>query len=477
MLLLINTNLMSPPIAPLGLDYLAGALRAAGIEVELLDLCLTACPDSDLAERLSRARPELVGLSFRNADDCFWPSAAWFVPDLDRLVRRVRALTDAPVVLGGVGFSVLAEAVLQYTGADFGVRGDGERAIVALARELRGRRRFENVPGLLWRADGRVRRNPPAWDEPLSLPAARDFVDNALYFRLGGQGGVETKRGCDRPCIYCADPLAKGRRVRPRPAGEVADEVESLLRQGVDVLHLCDGEFNVPYAHALAVCEELARRGLGGRVRWYAYMAVVPFDAALAGAMRRAGCVGIDFTGDSACPEMLARYRHRHAPGDLATAVRLCKENGIAVMVDLLLGGPGETPETLARTIEFMKGIDPDAVGAALGVRIWPGTPMAEIVAGEGPMEANPALRRRYDGCVDLVRPTFYVSGALGDRPATMVRGLIAGDERFFEPADDPAEAGSDANYNYNDNTVLVSAIASGERGAFWHILRKLRGS
>jgi len=123
-----------------------------------------------------------------------------------------------------------------------------------------------------------------------------------------------------------------------------------------------------------------------------------------------------------------------------------------------------------------MKQIDPDAVGAALGVRVYPGTGMAEAVRAEGPLEANPAIRRRYDGPVDLFRPTFYISAALGRRPARLVRGLIDGDDRFFEPTEEADEELSlGADYNYNDNTPLLEAIAAGHRGAYWHILRKLR--
>jgi len=479
-LALLNTNRMQPLIAPLGLDYVAGAARRAGIEADLVDLALAEDPAAALRGYFSRRTPDLVGLTFRNVDDCFWPSARWFAPDLAETVRAVRGLTDAPIVLGGVGFSIFAGEIVEFTGADFGIRGDGEEALVALAQELAGRRRLERVPGLVWRDGGRLRGNPPAWPERLALPIARDAIDNAAYFRLGGQGAVETKRGCDRRCLYCADPLAKGPRVRRRDPAEVADEVAALAAQGVDVLHLADSEFNVPREHALAVCEELARRGLGDRVRWYAYLVVVPFDAALAEAMRGAGCVGINFTGDSAAEAMLRTYRQPHGREDLTKAVRLCRERGIAVMIDLLLGGPGETAETLAETIAFIKEIGPDCAGAALGVRIYPGTAMAEGLAQAGPLESLPGLRRRYDGAVDFFRPTFYISPALGDRPAALVRDLIAGDPRFFEPAEErPAAPGEgDARgYNYSDNSPLVEAVRQGARGAYWDILRRLRGA
>jgi hypothetical protein len=101
---------------------------------------------------------------------------------------------------------------------------------------------------------------------------------------------------------------------------------------------------------------------------------------------------------------------------------------------------------------------------------------MAEAVAAEGPPESNPSLRRRYDGPVDFLRPTFYISSALGERPARLVRDLIAGDERFFEPAEEAAPETVAAGYNYNDNAPLVEAIRGGARGAYWHILRRMRG-
>ncbi len=479
MLTLINTNRMMPPIAPVGLDYVAGAAREAGYRVEIIDLCLAEDPTSELARHFADHRPDLVGLSFRNVDDCFWPSAEWFLPELRKTIRDLRTLTDAPVVLGGVGFSIFPARIVEATGADFGIHGDGELAVAHLLEQLRGKRRFQRVPGLIWTDDGMLRANPPAWPQEISAPVGRDAVDNPTYFHRGGQIGLETKRGCNRTCIYCADPLAKGAAARLRSVREVAGEFEALLARGVDVLHLCDAEFNVPGDHAREVCDELIRRRLGRRVRWYAYLAVVPFDDDLARRMARAGCVGIDFTGDSGAAAMLATYRHRHRPEDLARAVRLCRENNITVMLDLLLGGPGETPQTVAETIRFVKEIGPDCAGAALGIRIYPGTAMAGLVAAGGPAERNPGIRRRYEGPLDLVRPTFYIAPALGDQPAALVRELVAGDPRFFEPMEDRPSAAQTADlprdHNYNRNQVLVEAIAGGARGAYWDLLRQLR--
>ncbi|MBL7189388.1 MAG: cobalamin-dependent protein [Phycisphaerae bacterium] len=479
MLTLINTNRMIPAIGPIGVDYVAGSAKQAGLDTEVLDLCFEDDPVEAMSRHFRDRSSELVGISFRNTDDCFWPSADWFVPRLKDTIETIRNMTDAPVVIGGVGYSIFPEQILEHTSVDFGICGDGETAIVALIRQLQGSRRFEDVPGLVWRQGNAIRSNAPSWPDPISVSVVRDSIDNLHYFEQGGQCGLETKRGCNRNCIYCADPLAKGNKLRLRDPCEVADEAQSLLSQGIDVLHLCDAEFNVPRSHARAVCEEFENRLLGDKIRWYAYLSPSPFDADLAGAMARAGCVGINFTGDSGSAAMLRTYRQQHGRENLAAAVKFCRLNNIAVMIDLLLGGPGETPETVCETIDFIKQIDPDCAGASLGIRVYPRTAMETIVAGElaGGNDGN--IRRKYTGPIDLFKPTFYISGALGEHPAELVRDFIGGDQRFFEPALDaseqPPEDGDAANYNYNENLMIAEAIARGERGAYWDILRRLR--
>jgi len=335
-----------------------------------------------------------------------------------------------------------------------------------------------SIPGLLWHDGRTIRANAPEWTRSLGLPRLRNAVDNPRYFRLGGQAGLETKRGCNRNCIYCVEHVAKGRMLRLRDPADVAHEAENLLTQHIDVVHLCDSEFNIPRSHALAVCDEFIRRKLSNRLRWYAYLATTPFDDELARRMKSAGCAGINFTGDSASPAMLRAYRQPHTPQDLARTVSACKKHGIEVMIDLMFGGPGETPETVAETIAFVKQLDPDCAGTALGIRIYPHTEIARIARAEGPLQANPNIRRRYDGPLDLFQPTFYISSALGHSPAALIRRLVDDDPRFFQPMpdlNDPAQPASD--HNYNDNSQLTDAIAKGARGAYWHILKKLKQS
>lgn len=453
---LINTNRIKPPVAPIGLDYVAEALDRAGHAVAVLDLCWSDDVDRDVADFFDNSSYELVGASLRNTDDCAFTSRQSFLGDFAQTVAAVRECTDAVLVLGGAGFSVMAEDILDRCdgGINAGIWGEGEFASVELADRLARKEQWTDTPSLICLQDGAWSRNPSTFPSLDKLPPmSRSRVDNRRYFREGGQAGVETKRGCAGCCTYCADPVAKGRQVRLRPPKAVVDEVERLLEQGIDHIHTCDSEFNLPEFHAKEVCREIVSRGLGDRLRWYAYCCPTPFSEELAQLMRRAGCAGINFGADSGDAFMLSQLGRNYGPDDILRTAKLCRDSGITVMFDLLLGGPGESERSIANSIELMKRAGPDQTGINVGLRIYPGTPLWRRLG-------HPAT----------AEPAFFVEPQVASCIFDVLDRLIGGDRRFF--FFDPSN--SDQNYNYNANDRLTDAIRQGSRGAYWDILRKL---
>ncbi len=470
---LVNANMIRPAIAPLGLEFVAEACREAGVEAQVIDLCFAGTPDRYLSRRLAELQPDLVGISLRNTDNCYLLSSHSFIPDLRETVATVRSVTAAPVVLGGAGFSVAPTAVLRATDADYGIAGDGE-VLPHLLEALRGDRAMSQVPGLVWRDGDTVRANDPACNRVRSRPLRRDTIDLERYFAEGGQVGIETARGCDRRCIYCADPLAKGAVLRRRPAAAVADEIGNLLERGCDVYHTCDSEFNVSEEHARAVCAELIARDLGEHIRWYTYMTPRPFSEELAELMRRAGCRGIDFGADSGTDRMLRALGRDFTPEDIVRAVAACRAQGIAVMLDLLIGAPGESRDSARRTVELARECDPSCIGISLGVRVYPGTGVARCLPAAAPLESADGWWGQTTNNKGLLEPLFYLSPELGSplEATDFLEDAIAGDRRFFFGG-----SGDDADYDYDDNQRLVDAIAAGARGAYWDILRGLRNA
>ncbi len=469
--LCVNSNVMRPPIGPIGLEYVAASLERRGYGPCLCDLALAEDWRAALSDAVAEVAPAAVAVSVRNLDDAYFASQDFVLETTAEMVRHISALTDAPVVLGGVGFSTAPREVLSYTGAPYGIAGEGEEALPQLLNCLAGDGDVADVPGAVFRVGGGIVAVPPAFLDLEMLPTpSRRFADNRRYFAEGGQAGIETKRGCDHACAYCVEPAAKGSRIRLRPPESVAAEFADLLDQGIDVLHLCDSEFNLPPEHAHAVCDALVRSGIAAKVRWYTYACPHPFDQDLARAMARAGCVGINFGVDHADAGMLRRLGRTYGPDQIWRTAQACRNAGMALMFDLLLGGPGETRETLARAIDLMRAIAPDRAGLSCGVRLYPHTPLTQMVRKQGPLETNPNVHGARVDNDDFLRPVFYVDANLDEDIHGIVAALVGGDKRFFHA--DPAQVGG--NYNYNDNSVLANAIRSGARGAYWDILRRL---
>lgn len=437
--------------------------------MSVLDLSFEVDWKVSLYGHLKNSEPLAVGLSVRNTDDCSFISRKSFLPWIDEVVTEVRKLTGAPVFLGGVGFSTMPDTVLTVLPADGGIEGDGEEALLAIARSLMKGEDVTGLPNIVYRRNGVIIRNPRVevdlgyWPRP-----RRRFFDNARYEQFGAMVGIETKRGCAQGCIYCADPIAKGTRTRLRPLEVVVQELQDLVDQGVTWLHLGDSEFNLPIGHAKDLCRAIIDAGLDSRIRWYGYCSPAPFDEELVSLMRRAGCAGINFGVDSLCDEQLSRLGRQYSSEDIEGLLRLLNRERFNYMFDLLVGGPGETEQTLRESIDRTRELDVALVGMAFGVRVYPGTPLARAIAdgtisgGLYPeQELNPG------------EPVFYLSPLLGDDIFAIMHHLVQGDPRFLVLSA-PDEEGS---YNYADDEALCQLIEKGARGAYWDIIRQNRGN
>ncbi len=459
--LLLNVNTLSPPVAPVGLEYVGEHLRKNGINVEIGDLNFSG----DIKKTLRENRPDFIGISIRNTDDCSFPSSSFFLPRIRDIYREIKSYTDTPVVFGGAGFSVMPLEVMEYLDADYGICGDGEGAMLKFINSFPDP---ENVENLIYRKNGGYIINPRKYFPVENFSPRRNLFDNPAYFRMGGMGSVETKRGCMGKCIYCADPLCRGEKIRLRSPSSAAEEFEALMEKGVDCFHLLDSEFNIPYGHAIDVCRELIKKGLNRKISWYAYCSPERFDSYLAGMMKEAGCKGINFGSDSASDSVLENLGRLHRAEDLKNTGKACREAELVFMFDMLIGGPGENRKTVKDTIERVKEIKPDVAGIALGLRIYPGTPLHGIVKKEG-FKENRNIKGDVGKSRGFLKPVFYISSELRGDIFSFFQEITAGDERFM------FSFGQSKNYNYNENRVLSEEIDKGARGAFWDILRRSR--
>ncbi|MFC1917927.1 B12-binding domain-containing radical SAM protein [Chloroflexota bacterium] len=463
--LLINTNMVQPPVSPVGLEYVGQALLDAGFPVQVIDLAFADDWREALKAQLAGVEPLAVGISVRNTDDCCFATRQSFLLQTKEIVSEVKRLTGAFTVLGGVAYSVMPEIVLHYAGAEAGIAGEGETALPLLAKALSAKGDISQIPNLVYRYDDRIISNPKVNVDLRCFPASRRrLFDNLKYEQLGAMVGVETKRGCSQPCIFCADPVAKGKEIRLRPPEMVVSELKDLVDQGVSWIYFCDAEFNLPPSHAEKICKALIASGLSEKIRWYCYCAPTPFNSELAQLMKRAGCHGINFGVDSLDDGQLRRLGRAHSFYDISELVQVLRKAGINYMFDFLFGGPGETDSSIASSISRVKDLEIPLAGIAAGVRVYPGTPLARgIEAGNIQGKLFPAGEETFR------QPLFYLSPLLSRDIMALVNHHVAGDPRFLVLAA-PDEEGS---YNYADDTTLARLIRQGARGAYWDILQK----
>jgi radical SAM superfamily enzyme YgiQ (UPF0313 family) len=352
-----NRERMPSPVAPLGLMWLAAAVRPRH-EVRLVDLCFEGEPLAAVAQATREFRPDVVGLGLRNLATNAYELKGDLVAEYVAVARAIREASTAPLVLGGAGFSLQPERLLTELGAEHGIVGEGEHLFAALVDALaRG-----DTPARLVRADavaGLVRASRAPSLDALPRPAF-DLVDpRYLEPRHGGTGNVQTKRGCAFECRYCDYPDLEGRRVRVRePAAVVEEALVWREAHGASHLFFVDSVFNVPRSHALAVCEALERQG--GVLPWVSYVTPAKLDAELVAAMARAGCVGVEVGSDAGTDEALARLAKPFVIADVLRAHELLASANIRDNHSFVVGAFDETPEQVEGTLRFVERLDPD---------------------------------------------------------------------------------------------------------------------
>lgn len=404
--LLVNTNtLQAPyPVPPLGLCLVAASLEGR-YEVRIYDGCVRGAGEP-LRAVVEEFSPDYVGLGIRNVDDTTMDGGAFFGDAVvDDFVRPLRGWTQAPIILGGSGFTILPREFMRESGADYGIVGEGEASLLALLQALDGGSDPATVQGVLCRGGTEYRAPSPV--DVARMPFSR--VDQRLDYgpyRDRGAYPIQTKRGCAHQCAYCSYPGLEGRTFRSRPPAEVVDELqEARERLGNITFEFVDSTFNDPPGHAEAICGEIARRGLQVRLRT---MGINPAQVSdlLLERMAAAGFAQIDITPDAASPRVLKALRKNFRLEDLHRTASLVRKHRMPTMWFFLLGGPAESEETLAETFAFIdEHVDPeDMAHISEGLRIYPGTELHEIAVRDGVLSSSDSL----------YAPAFYVSPELG---------------------------------------------------------------
>lgn len=448
--LLISTNreMLPDPVFPLGLAYVAGAVDAAGHEVETLDLCFIDDEEVEgaIVGAIRSTEPEVIGFSVRNIDDVSYPKTTSYLGIYRRVIEASRKTSRATLVIGGSGFTIMPQEFLAAFDVDYGIVGEGERTMVQLLKYLGDGATGEIPRGVMTKGGAVVR--PERLSDWGSFRPARRFFSSDAYYTKGGMLNLQTRRGCPFRCSYCSYPKIEGSKPRLRPVREAIDEMEQVLStSGVRHLFIVDSVFNHPKEYALEFCDEMIRRRLD--IKWTCYANAGLMDGALIDRMQRAGCEGVEFGTDGLVDEVLEALKKGFTFAEVEETSRLCREQGLRFCHFIFLGSPGEDPDMARLAVDRLASLEADVSIIMAGIRLFPGTPLAE--------------RAREELGIDQIglEPVFYVSPQIIGELEGIVEQVIVDHPVWILP-------GFRRNFNERIQEILRR---SGKRGVLWDLL------
>jgi radical SAM superfamily enzyme YgiQ (UPF0313 family) len=411
-LLFLSPNrlrLVVPPL-PVGLASVVAAL-APKHSVEVLDFMFLDDPLGRLRRVVADFRPEVVAISVRNIDNQASREPISYFPEIKDLVAQLRSLTPAPIILGGAGFSVMPREFMDYVAPDFGLAGEGEEALQAfLAVYAAGT--WEQVPGLLWREAGSLRANPPHRVQELNLlpPPALEHFTPKLYeetqgsAKLPGMIPVQSRRGCPMKCIYCTTPRLEGNQVRAWAPEQVAGWLAAWHEKwGLTRFYFVDNMFNYPPEYARRLCQAIYDLHLP--LEWACLINPALPDRELFRLIHASGGTMVQVGNESGSELVLSKLGKGFGREQVEATLSLLSAEGLPFTCFLLLGGPGETPETVQESVALLEKYQPRLVNLTVGIRIHPGLPLHRIALAEGVVAPED----------NLLWPKFYLAPAVKD--------------------------------------------------------------
>jgi len=365
---------------PLGLGYLAAVLENNGYSVDVIDCQVLKPTRKQLESKLSQLQPDIVGVT---------SATLTYGPALEIVKTTKEVCPNCLTVLGGPHVTVMDEHALnEQPAADVIVRGEGEQTMLELAN-LKSKANLKNlseVAGVTFRKNGQIIRTP---DRPfiqdidsLPRPAYRHF--QLSNYKISGKTylPVITSRGCPFQCTFCLVSRMCGKRFRARSPKKVVDELEWLRdTYEADAFSFYDDTFTFDKKRAREICHEMKNRNVD--LPWDCRTRVDQVTRELLAEMRDANCQLVHFGIESGSQKMLDTMKKGTTVEQNEKAIRWAKEVGLSFAISVVIGYPGETPELLMQTIDFIRKTRPDYVYMCVAIP-YPGTELYNLLKDLG---------------------------------------------------------------------------------------------
>jgi len=340
-------------VPPLGITYIAAVLEKINVDVKMID-CAVGISYEDVFKTILEESPDVIGIT---------STTPAFV-NAKKVASFVRSkLPGTKIIIGGAQVSALPRETMETGLFDIGILGEGELVVENLLKgykdnEFKG---LDKINGIIYLSENGIQQNVSQEfiDDLDSIPLpARHLLPHPIVYqptpascRRVPYAVMITSRGCPARCTFC-DRKIFGESYRMRSTANIFSEIEEVvLKYGVREIRFFDDTFTVKKKRVYEICDEFERRKLN--VIWTCLTKVVNVDAPMLKRMKEAGCWQVLYGLESGDDRMLKLLRKGNTVEKNRRAIRLAQEAGLEVRGDFIVGTPGETWDSLEKTVQF----------------------------------------------------------------------------------------------------------------------------
>lgn len=338
---------------PLGLGYIYSALEAQGHHVYLIDM--DATPDASVkAITILKSKPDMI---------CFY-AMTWTFRQVCTMLEVAKANDEKIIgVIGGPHVNSFPKESLEFSKFDYAIQGEGEEALPELIDAIENKHGFENIDGLVWRKKGVVINRQRLFIKDINNirePPRHIFADNNYWDIFSKQPKVATliaTRGCPYRCTFCDRKNRMGHEWRSRkPRSVVAEMIEIKHNYGVKEFMFFDDNFVINPLWIEEFCSLVKILHIQYEIR----TRVDTVTPKLLRMLKNSGCYRIRYGMESGDDITLEKLRKDITVAQIKECAKITHRSGIELFAYFMLGSPGETKETLNRTLKLSMDINAD---------------------------------------------------------------------------------------------------------------------
>ena len=277
------------------------------------------------------------------------------------MIKYLKDNLGVPVLVGGAGFNLYPDEIMSYSLIDYGIIGSVSQSLPQFLEAFEKGGDFGKIHGLYFRERDVICKNEAReWHDDLdALPfPARDLLRNEIYWQFISQRrnftNMLTSTGCTFNCRFCNEP---GGVFRVRNVASVIKEIrECYYKYNIREIDFFDRTFTIDKARVIEICNEIIRNKLD--IIWSCRSRIDTVDEGLLRIMRKAGCFAIFYGIESADETVLKNLNKMITLTKVREIIAVTKKIGIKPLGFFMFGNPGETEESIKKTIDFALSLD-----------------------------------------------------------------------------------------------------------------------